>query len=127
MKYKNRLDRIKKSLSNEEEKLSRDDILNDALDHWRPNMVRYADIATSDRTNGNTARWQHSSFAFIAAAYCTYLRDKADIPQFLEDLMDQKHTKVIDSAGNDKAYYFFLWIAMKIIVPEVLDNFDDKR
>ena len=118
MKYKKRLARISSAVSKfEEGKMS----LDDSIDHFRPIMTRYAEHATDDRLNGNIERWQRQSFPFVAAAYCTYLRDKADIPQFVDNILEQRHMDAIAKGSNDKGYYFYLWVAMKIIVPGWLD------
>lgn len=121
MKYKKRVERISKAVSKFEDRKSSTDALNDALNHFRPMMTRYAESATNDRLMGNIQRWQHQSFVFIASAYCTYLRDKEEIPQFVENLMEQRHVDYIKLRSNDKGYYLCLWVAMKIIVPEWLD------
>lgn len=118
MKYKKRMDRIMKILGGmTEEKVS----LNEAIEELRPIISRYANSARNDRQNGNIQRWEKQSFAFIAAAYSTYLADNEEIPQFVIDLLELRRMAGIEAGENDRKFYVSLWVAMKIVVPEIFD------
>lgn len=118
MKYKNRIDRILKIISGmTDEKVS----LNDALEELRPMISRYANSAKNDRQNGSIQRWEKQSSAFVETAYSTYLADNEEIPRFVIDLMQPRRMDGIEAGENERRFYVSLWIAMKIVVPEIFD------
>lgn len=95
--------------------------LNDALEELRPMISRYANSARNDRQNGNVQRWEKQSFAFVATAYSTYLADNEEVPRFVIDLLERRRMDGIEAGENERQFYISLWVAMKIVVPEIFD------